>query len=263
MQIRSRRICAAGCLIQGKKVVLEFYQLTSAGDREINQDFMAHSINESYALFVVADGLGGHHAGEKASRFFCQGLLRFADVYSKQMMQDPAVTFSTWIAVAVNEMKRLFAIDKSGDDAHTTCAILYLDERQVLTSHCGDTRIYRMNPQQILWRTQDHSIPQQLLNAGKITEQEMAQHPEQNQLTRTINILKVHEVEINLYPAIKKGETFILCSDGFWGYVKQAELLQLAQPDSGKDELAKLARLAILRAHGKSDNVTAQWIRRR
>ncbi len=244
-------------------MALEFYQLTSIGDREINQDFMAHIINETYALFVVADGLGGHQAGEKASRFFCQGLLRFADTYSKQMTQTPADTFSVWMTAAVNEMKRLFAIDKSGDDAHTTCAILYLDDRRVVTAHCGDSRIYRMNPEQILWRTQDHSIPQHLLNEGKITEQEMALHPGQNQLTRSINILKAHEVDINLYPPMKKGETFLLCSDGFWEYVKQTELLHLAQPDSGKDELTKLARLSIFRAHGKSDNVTAQWLRRR
>jgi Protein phosphatase 2C. len=243
-------------------VALEFYQLTSIGDREINQDFMAHIINDSYALFVVADGLGGHHAGEKASCFFCQGLLRFADTYAKQMERNPVDTFSIWIAAAVNEMRRLFAFDKSGNDAHTTCAILYMDEQRVLTAHCGDSRIYRMNPQQVLWRTRDHSIPQQLLNEGKITEQEMARHPEQNKLTRSINILKADEVEINLYPAMKKGETFMLCSDGFWEYVKQAELLQLAQPAGGKDELAKLVQLAIFRAHGKSDNVTAQWVRR-
>jgi len=243
-------------------VALEFYQLTSRGDREINQDFMAHIINDSYALFVVADGLGGHHAGEKASCFFCQGLLRFADTYAKQMVRNPVDTFSIWIAAAVNEMRRLFAFDKSGDDAHTTCAILYMDEQRALTAHCGDSRIYRMNPQQVLWRTRDHSIPQQLLNEGKITEQEMARHPEQNKLTRSINILKADEVEINLYPAMKKGETFMLCSDGFWEYVKQAELLQLAQPAGGKDELAKLVQLAVFRAHGKSDNVTAQWVRR-
>jgi protein phosphatase len=244
-------------------VALEFYQLTSIGDREINQDFMTHIINDSYALFVVADGLGGHHAGEKASRFFCQGLLRFADTYGKQMERHPVDTFSIWIAAAVNEMRRLFAFDKSGVDAHTTCAILYMDEQRVLTAHCGDSRIYRMNPQQVLWRTRDHSIPQQLLDEGKITEQEMARHPEQNKLTRSINILKADEVEINLYPAMKKGETFMLCSDGFWEYVKQTELLQLAQPDGGKDELAKLVQLALFRAHGKSDNVTAQWVRRR
>ncbi len=244
-------------------MALEFYQLTFTGDRDINQDFMAHIVNESFALFVVADGLGGHLAGEKASRFFCQGLMRFADTYGKQMPSEPTKVLSAWVNAAVNEMKRLFVIDKSGEDAHTTCAILYLDGRQALTAHCGDSRIYRMNPQHILWRTEDHSIPQQLFNEGKITEQEIAHHPDQNQLTRTINILKTPDVEINQYPPIKKGETFLLCSDGFWEFVKQAELLQLAQPTSSKDGLSKLARLSMFRAHGKSDNVTAQWVRRR
>ncbi|MGZ5575416.1 MAG: PP2C family protein-serine/threonine phosphatase, partial [Methylobacter sp.] len=168
-------------------MALEFYEFTSIGDRRINQDFMAHVINESYALFVVADGLGGHHAGEKASRFFCHSLLKAADIYSKQMAQDPISTFSVWITSAIDEMKELFAFDKLGHDAHTTCAVLYLDEQQALTAHCGDSRVYRMNPQRILWRTQDHSIPQQLFNEGRIAEQEMAQHPEQNRLTRTIN----------------------------------------------------------------------------
>jgi protein phosphatase len=74
--------------------------------------------------------------------------------------------------------------------------------------------------------------------------------------------LKTHEAEINLYPAIKNGETFLLCTDGFWEYVKPSELLRLAKPVIGVDELAKLARLAISRAHGKSDNITAQWIRK-
>jgi serine/threonine protein phosphatase PrpC len=243
-------------------VALEFYDFTSIGDRKANQDFMAHAINESYALFAVADGLGGHHAGEKASRFFCQGLLKVADTYSKQMAQNPYNAFSDWITAAIDEMKRLLESDKSGYDAHTTCAVLYLDEQQTLTAHCGDSRIYRMNSQQIQWRTRDHSIPQQLLNKGIITEQEMAQHPNQNQLTRTINILKTHEAEINLYPAAEKGGTFVLCTDGFWQYVKPSELLRLAKPSNGMDELAKLARLAISRAQGKSDNVTAQLIRK-
>lgn len=255
-------------------MALEFYQLTQTGNRDINQDCMAHIINDSYALFIVADGLGGHHAGEKASRFFCKGLLTSADTYGKQIAQkidddcldtvtqEATHIFSAWMTAAVNEMKRLFATDRSGDQAHTTCAILYLDQQRVLTAHCGDTRIYRMKPEQILWRTQDHSIPQQLFNEGKISEQEIAQHPEQNQLTRSINILKVHEIEINRYPAMEIGETFMLCSDGFWEYIKPAELLQMAELDRGKADLCKLARLAIFRAHGNSDNVTVQWMRR-
>jgi serine/threonine protein phosphatase PrpC len=242
-------------------VNLEFYQFTATGDREINQDCMAHIVNDAYALFIVADGLGGYLAGEKASLFFCQGMLGFAEKYSKLMASNPSATISAWLVDAINEMKRLFGQDRAVEQAGTTCAVLYIDKRFVLTAHCGDTRIYRMNPQRILWRTQDHSVVQQLVNQGELSEWEMAQHPSQNQLTRSINALRPPGAEIGLYPAMEKGETFMLCSDGFWGNIKQHELLQLAQLDSGKTELSKLMRLMILRGNGRSDNVTAQWIR--
>lgn len=240
---------------------LEFFQLTSPGDREINQDSMMHIVNNDYALFVVADGLGGHHAGEKASQFFCQGMLNCAKTYHKLMARNPAEVFLAWINDAINEMKVLFANDQIANHAYTTCAILYLDKHQTITAHCGDSRIYRMTPKEILWRTRDHSIPQELLDVGLITEEELARHPEQNHLTRSININNMHPIDINVYSAIEKNETFVLCSDGFWEYVKNDEFLQLADLESNKSCLARLVRLSMYRAGGKSDNITVQTIR--
>ncbi len=240
---------------------IEFFQLTSVGDRQINQDAMAHIVSKDYALFIVADGLGGHHAGEKASQFFCEGMVKLAKKYAASIAQEPTEIFSAWITDAIEEMKILFADDHMADEAYTTCAILYLDKNIAMTGHCGDSRIYRMNPEKILWRTQDHSLPQLLFNEGMITEQEIARHPEQNQLTRSINIKKHHRVEVKLHPAMEKDETFVLCSDGFWSQVKQEELLKLADLDSEKEILAKLVRLSVYRASGKSDNVTVFSVR--
>jgi protein phosphatase len=242
-------------------VKLEFYQLTSAGDREVNEDSMEHMIADDYALFLVADGLGGHHAGDKASRFFCQGMIKHAEIFSKLMINNPLETFSAWISAAIKEMRRLFQDDLSADRAHTTCAILYLDKKVALTAHCGDSRVYRLNSREIVWRTRDHSVAQELFDAGMITEQQMANHPVQNQLTRSINVLKEHRVEIKLYPSVKKGETFIVCSDGFWSHIKPHELIQLAQHSSTKADLAKLARLSSFRANGKGDNISVQMIK--
>jgi len=240
---------------------LVHHQLTSQGNREINQDCMAYRVDPDFALFVVADGLGGHHAGEKASRFFCHGLIKNAEAFARLMENKPGVTMALWIDAAVEEMRNLFAGDPAALEAHTTCAILYLDKNQVLTAHCGDSRVYRLNPREVLWRTRDHSIPQALLEEGKITESEMGGHPEQNCLRRSINVAAGHQSEIAVYPAAEAGETFILCSDGFWENVKAQEFLQLAQPESGINELGKAAKLSLLRANGKSDNITVQWVR--
>lgn len=241
---------------------LEFYQLTAVGDREVNQDCMAHRVCADYAVFVVADGLGGHHAGEKASQFFCRSLLLLAGVYQEQIKTRGEAAVKAWVTASVEKMRELFAGDPAVSNAHTTCAILYLDRTQVITAHCGDSRIYRLNAQQVLWRTRDHSVIQQLFDEGMISEREMGLHPEQNRLTRSINALIEPWVDIQTFPAMQSGETFILCSDGFWESIKEQELLQLSQPQSGKSELKKMAQMTILRAQGRSDNVTVQWVRK-
>ncbi len=240
---------------------LDFFQLTSAGDRTVNQDYLAHIVNDDYGLFIVADGLGGHHAGEKASQFFCQGMLHCAKTYSKKMQDNPSEVLLEWIDQAIDHMKVLFNGDETASKAYTTCAILYLDKERALTAHCGDSRVYRMNPHEILWRTRDHSIPQDLLEAGLITEPELATHPDQNQLTRSINVNKLHPIDVQMFPPIKKDETFLLCSDGFWESVRPAEILQLADLKSNKEKLAKLGRLSVYRAMGRSDNVTVIMLR--
>ncbi len=226
---------------------------------------MAYTMCSDYALFVVADGLGGHRVGEKASKFFCQAMFKLATTYQKRLQQQSAdkakQMLAAWVSAAVDEMKVLFSGNEEGIDSHTTCAILYLDERYTLTAHCGDSRIYRLNKKQVLWRTKDHSLIQQQLNDGGITERDMGLHPEQNQLLRTINIQKIHQAEINIYSPLKQDDTFILCTDGFWEFIKENELLQLSAPNSGRGELIKVAKMMHLRAQGKGDNLTVQWLR--
>jgi len=226
---------------------------------------MAHTMCSEYALFVVADGLGGHQVGEKASKFFCQGMFRLAEKYQRLLhnksTEQAKAVLTAWIDAAVDEMKVLFAGNKEGINSHTTCAVLYLDKNYTLTAHCGDSRIYRLNEQAVIWRTKDHSLIQQQLNDGTITERDMGLHPEQNQLLRTINILKSYTAEVNVYSPVKRGETFVLCTDGFWEFIKENDLLQLSAPHCGRDELIKVAKMMHLRARGKGDNLTVQWLR--
>ncbi len=242
---------------------LEFCQLSAVGDREANQDCMAHRVCADYAVFVVADGLGGHQAGEKASQFFCRGLITSTERYQPHIGSQTQWAVNAWIEAAVARMRELFADDSKARDAHTTCAILYLDHERTVAVHCGDSRIYRLNPSQMLWRTRDHSLIQQLFDAGEISDWEMGVHPAQNQLTRSINALTPSVVDVQVLKPMQAGETFILWTDGFWESIKEQELLQLSQADSNKETLKKMARMGILRAEGKSDNCTVQWIRKR
>jgi PPM family protein phosphatase len=242
---------------------IDFYQFTSTGDRSVNQDCMAHHVHADYAVFVVADGLGGHRAGERASQFFCKGLMANAKKHQASIAADPRVAMQNWVADAVEMMRDLFGVDLDAVHAYTTCAILYFDHERVITAHCGDSRIYCLNSEEILWRTRDHSLTQMLVDEGRLDEWAMGSHPDQNRLTRSINPYRDVEVEVGLKSAMQPGETYVLCSDGFWESIRESDLLMLSQPESGKSQLKNMAQQAVVRARGRSDNCTVQWVRKR
>ena len=77
-----------------------------------------------------------------------------------------------------------------------------------------------------------------------------------------MNIQNNFHPEVHIYPPIEKGETFLLCTDGFWEFIKEKDLLQLAAKRSGKNELKKITKMMHFRAQGKGDNLTVQWVRR-
>jgi len=240
---------------------LSFQQITSAGDRDYNQDYMLNKIDEDYSLFVLADGLGGHQAGEKASRYFCHSFIHLASQYAPFLQKSPRNCVAKWFDASINMMADAFQGDPVAKDAYTTCVILILTNKFVLSVHCGDSRLYRLDQHGIKWRTHDHSMTQQLLDEGTLEEYKMGTHPDQNKLTRSININHKYPPEINIDLPPVCGETFVLCSDGFWEFTKEHEFITLANKAVSRDYLLKQAKLAIFRSGGKSDNLTIQWIR--
>ena len=240
---------------------ISLHQLTSIGDRAENQDYMLNKIEKDYAIFVVADGLGGHRAGAMAARYFCHSFVQLAAKYSRLIRKAPEKVALKWFNNAVYMMAKAFHGNPDAHDAYTTCAILIITDDNLVSVHCGDSRTYRINQKGIIWRTKDHSIPQQLFDEGELAEHKMGTHPEQNQLTRSISIANKFSPDIQVYPAPEIGETFILCSDGFWEFTKEHEFITLANADMDKLHLLKQAKMAIFRANGRGDNLTVQWIR--
>jgi PPM family protein phosphatase len=118
-----------------------------------------------------------------------------------------------------------------------------------------------LNPSEIIWRTKDHSLPQEMLDQGMITEDQMGLHPEQNQLTRSINIRKKHRVEVKRLSPMAPQESFVLCSDGFWEFVSRDELLQLADSGSSQALLESIAHAVTARATKHADNLTVLLLR--
>ena len=232
-------------------------EATAIGGRDINQDSHAQLQTEAGTLLVVADGLGGHEGGELASRYFCQGLVAEVKRSLDSFAENPAQCFGDVIARAVERMREAIRHETAGVDAHTTCAIAWVGrDRQVTTAHIGDSRIYLFNRDKVTWRSRDHSVVQMLVDMGEVDEKDMARHPEQGSLTRSISMQGAVRPTVKLHGALAEGCGVLLCSDGFWEEIAEKEITSLAR-GSVETKLNKLVKAAVNRAGEHGDNVTA------
>ena len=141
----------------------------------------------------------------------------------------------------------------------TTAVVLCIDGNRGIALHIGDSRLYRFREGRVLSRTRDHSIPQILVMAGEITEEEIRSHPDRNKLLRALgdenDELRVEKSEFDVRP----GDAFLLCSDGFWEPVTEAEMERtLAENGKVKKWLSSMSKLAFQNSdRSKMDNCTA------
>jgi len=231
------------------------------GGRENNQDYCCHLFTDAGSLLVVADGLGGHDAGELASRLFCESLIRFAQTQLNELNHSPALTLKTLAEKSAENMSTELLKLHPDIDAHTTCAVAWISvpDYQLTTLYIGDSRIYRFNKNKLVWRSRDHSVVQMLVDAGELEEAEMGKHPEQGSLTRSIATAKDIKPSIKQHSEpLQKNEVLLLCSDGFWEMLSNNEILSLAKASDLENALQKQVNKAVKRAGKNSDNVTAQ-----
>ena len=251
-------------LIPSKPLSPLWCEFTDRGDRENNEDYLAHLHLAEGILLVVADGLGGHQAGELASEIFCRSLIRLAEQAGTELARDPEAALAHLAQQAANAMGEEVKVRMPGADAHTTCAVAWvaLPDRQLTTLYIGDTRLYRFDGRKIHWRSRDHSVVQMLLDMEEIREDEVAGHPERSLLTRSIATTGVLQPSVRRHSqSLGLGESLLLCSDGFWERLSPEEICSLAQQGGEREQRLKaLAQLARQRAEGKSDNITAQLL---
>jgi len=238
----------------------KFTELSYVGHRDTNQDYAVHLFTPQGKLFIVADGLGGHQGGELASRYFCEAFLIFARQNLNKLKKQPEAALISLTEQAAKTMSEKIIQEHPGIKAHTTCAICWLSsDNKLSTLHIGDTRIYWISPNKLNWRSRDHSVIQMKLDRGEITEQQMGTHPDQGALTRSIGVgNKVNPSFKTHSQKLSKGDTLLLCTDGFWERISKNEIISLAKIKKPEKEMTVWIKTAIERAQPRSDNVTAQ-----
>lgn len=214
--------------------------------RANNQD--APIVSEKLRLYGVADGMGGHKGGEVASTSARDDLLRELEG------KTPSVAA---LSGAIEEVNRKIYHQQEHDDAltgmGTTLSVLWMSDNFVYIGHVGDSRVYLLRDGEFKQMTLDHSLVEQLVREGVLTEEEAQNHPMRNIITRAIGTDESVEVDV-VVEERRKGDLWLACSDGLHGLVDDRQMrdaLRQYAPEKAADVLLKAALDA-----GGRDNVT-------
>ena len=215
--------------------------------RKQNED--AAWFDEARAVFAVADGMGGHLAGEVASRMAIEAVQRMARENERPgiaaLREAVACAHETILAHAQDH------IECAG--MGTTLSVLWLGENYAYIAHVGDSRIYRLREGSLTQITQDHSLVEELVRAGLITREQARTHPRRNIITRALGTHGENEPDL-LVTDVQDGDVFLLCTDGLTGMVPDDEIERTLR-DCGMEAAADRL-LALALDVGGRDNVT-------
>ena len=215
--------------------------------RKQNED--AAWFDEARAVFAVADGMGGHLAGEVASRMAIEAVQRMARENERPgiaaLREAVACAHETILAHAQDH------IECTG--MGTTLSVLWLGENYAYIAHVGDSRIYRLREGSLTQITQDHSLVEELVRAGLITREQARTHPRRNIITRALGTHGENEPDM-LVTDVQDGDVFLLCTDGLTGMVPDDEIERTLR-DCGMEAAADRLLALALDAGGR-DNVT-------
>jgi PPM family protein phosphatase len=204
-------------------------------------------------LLIVADGMGGHAAGELASS---TAVATLAELDSEELPAGDVLTaLDDAMLTSAERIAQFIEADPSRAGMGTTLTAVLWRGGRIALIHVGDSRAYLLRDGELSQITHDHTYVQTLIDAGRITEEEARTHPKRNLLLRAIDGTGVPEGETSIREA-QVGDRYLLCSDGLSGVVTdaaiEAVLVEVADPTAAVTELVELALAA-----GAPDNVTA------
>ena len=200
-------------------------------------------------LWAVADGMGGHEAGEVASAAVVEALSLVREASSAAEL----LRFCEERLISSNEEIRAIALQRNVEVIGTTVVVLLTFDSFFACLWSGDSRAYLVRDGKISQITRDHTEVEELLAEGRLTLEQAKTWPRRNVITRAIGVFDVPEIDMN-HGILEPGDTFILCSDGLTAHVETDEIQQITKSSGAKDACAELVQLTLER--GAKDNVT-------
>lgn len=218
--------------------------------RPINEDRYLVP-EEGDSIVLVADGMGGHKAGEVASETAAQTIRACA-----VKMRGREISIKTalkWVRQANQIIYRMANEKPECMGMGTTMTFLYFMDKHALLAHVGDSRCYRIRDGRIMQLTKDHSLVAELVRIGEITPEQARNHPYRNIITRALGTDDYVAVDAQDIP-VEENDVYLLCSDGLSNYLEEDELLHAVQNQPSDALCDHLVQIALDR--GGRDNIT-------
>ena len=218
---------------------------TCAAGHEVNED--SHLCDAGKGIFIVADGLGGHSDGEKASS-------EAIGYFEKNCLGGYTDERVTQLLEGANTK----VIDNCGG-AKTTVAAVFVENGNFIYANVGDSRVYFFRDGKIIAQTKDHSVCQASVDMGMIRFEDIRGHEDRSRLLKVLGNEERLNIKKHYQPVgIRNGDAFLICSDGFWEYVYENEMEEdLIRSENAEMWLKRMLERHIARAENKGDNYTA------
>ena len=225
--------------------LLSFAWRTDVGRlRKNNQDVVILG----NGLAGVADGMGGHNGGEIASAGLRDGLLR----ETKGISPD-AEKLREAVQIVNRDLWEQQEKDFSLTGMGTTLTVIWPTEKEMIIGQVGDSRAYLLRDGVLTQVTEDHSMVADMVRKGVLTEEQAACHPMRNYITRAVGTEETVEIDLSAHDR-KKGDRWLICSDGMYGMVSKTELRQLMMTENLEEAAEKMMHAAL--EGGGKDNIS-------
>ncbi len=229
--------------------------------RKVNEDNFLIGTGESFPYIVVADGMGGHRAGEVASRIAVEvidaelekNLSTALDyVEAGEVLRQAFISANAKIYAYSKENHKVMGMG-------TTLTLAMVYQQKLIIAHVGDSRVYAIDKKRIQQITKDHSYVQELVSRGEITKEQAKNHPQKNYITRAMGVEDIIKVDIIIKPY--DGEKILVCSDGLTNMLDDSEIFEILNNVKDLDGAAKILVDKANEAGGY-DNITAAVMER-
>jgi serine/threonine protein phosphatase PrpC len=230
------------------------YQVSRKGGREKNEDRMGYCYTRDSGLFALADGMGGHPEGEVASQLALQTLAAMFQREAKPRLADPLRFLHDAIIAGHHQLLRYATERALVDTPRTTVVACLLQGNAAYWAHCGDSRLYLVRGDKLVARTRDHSYSELQETLAQVVP--MGDKLNRNVLFTCLGSPGKPVVDTAGPLRMHPKDRVLLCSDGLWGSVSDAEITEVLAKNAISDAVPELVERALRVAGEKSDNVT-------